>query len=59
MEIIKEDIFNPDDEYMVDTKLFKMCWGCESKHKVGHMVWDNTKLRRIFFCENCFSNLKD
>ena len=57
-EIIKDDIFNPNDEYTVDTKLFKVCWGCETKHKSGHMVWDSSKLRRIFFCEDCFEKLK-
>ncbi|MFX0024099.1 MAG: hypothetical protein ACFE9S_17360 [Candidatus Hermodarchaeota archaeon] len=56
-EIIKEDVFNPKDEYFIDTKLFKMCWGCEKKYKAGHMVWDASKLRRIFLCEDCFLNL--
>ncbi|MFX0072705.1 MAG: hypothetical protein ACFFAO_16600 [Candidatus Hermodarchaeota archaeon] len=59
MEIIKDDTFNVKDEYFVNTKVFKMCWGCETKHKSGHMVWDSSKLRRIFFCENCFAKLKD
>lgn len=58
-EIIKDDIFNAGDEYLVKTDAFKMCWGCETKHKSGHMVYDATKLRRIFFCENCFMKLKD
>ncbi|MFX1569158.1 MAG: hypothetical protein ACFFCV_12410 [Promethearchaeota archaeon] len=56
-EIIKYDTFHFDDEYVVDTKVNKMCWGCEKKHKVGHMVWDASKFRRIFFCEDCFSKL--
>jgi len=58
-EIIKGDTFKTTDEYFVDTKVFKMCWGCETKHKSGHMVWDNTKMRRIFLCEDCFAKLKD
>jgi hypothetical protein len=58
-EIIKDDIFKVKDEYFVDTDLPKMCWGCETKHKSGHMVWDATKLRRIFLCEECFAKLKD
>jgi len=57
-EIIKNDIFNSKDEYIVDTKLLKMCWGCETKHETGHMVWDTTKMRRIFFCEDCYAKLK-
>ncbi|MFX1313099.1 MAG: hypothetical protein ACFFHD_10885 [Promethearchaeota archaeon] len=57
-EIIKDDVFKTEDEYFVDTKLFKLCWGCEMKHKSGHMVWDITKNRRIFFCEDCFAKLK-
>ena len=56
-EIIKDDTFNKADEYLVDTKVPKMCWGCETKHKSGHMVWDSTKTRRIFFCEDCFKKL--
>jgi len=59
MEIIKDDDFNTSDEYFVDTNLFKMCWGCETKHKSGHMVWDASKFRRFFFCEECFKKLKD
>ncbi|MFX1409424.1 MAG: hypothetical protein ACFFA6_03670 [Promethearchaeota archaeon] len=58
-EIIKNDTFNKTDEYFVDTKLAKMCWGCEKKHKSGHMVWNNSKIRRIFFCEDCFKKLMD
>ena len=58
-EIIKGDTFKTTDEYFVDTKVFKMCWGCETKHKSGHMVWDITKMRRIFLCEDCFTKLKD
>ena len=58
-EIIKDDTFKTGDEYFVDTKEYKMCWGCETKHKSGHMVWDATKLRRIFLCEDCFAKLKD
>ena len=57
-EIIKDDVFKTENEYFVDTKLLKMCWGCEMKHKSGHMVWDTTKMRRIFFCEDCFAKLK-
>jgi hypothetical protein len=57
-EIIKNDRFNIGDEYRVDTKVSKMCWGCEKKHQSGHMVWDVTKMRRIFFCEDCFDELK-
>jgi len=56
-EIIENDAFDANNEYLVDTKKLKMCWGCETKHLVGHMVWDNTKLRRIFFCESCFKKL--
>ena len=59
MDIIKDNDFNVSDEYIVDTEIYKMCWGCETKHKSGHMVWDSTKLRRIFFCEDCFKKLKD
>ena len=57
-EIIKDDKFHVDDEYIVDTKIYKMCWGCERKKTSGHMVWDASKLRRIFFCDECFANLK-
>ncbi len=57
-ELIKGDTFNESDEYFVDANLFKMCWGCETKHKSGHMVWDVTKMRRIFFCEECFKSMK-
>ena len=58
-EIIKGDTFNESDEYFVNTHMFKMCWGCETKHKSGHMVWDVTKMRRIFFCEECFAKMKN
>jgi len=58
-EIIKDDTFHATDEYSVDTKVFKMCWGCETKHKSGHMVWDASKFRRIFLCEECFKKLKE
>jgi len=58
-EIIKDDTFNTTNEYFVDTNVFKMCWGCETKHKSGHMVWDASKFRRFFFCEECFKKLKD
>ncbi len=58
-EIIKDDIFKADDEYLVNTNVFKMCWGCETKHKSGHMVMDTSKMRRIFFCKECFKKLKD
>ena len=57
-EMIKEDTFHPSDEYFVNTKVYKMCWGCESKHKSGHMVWDATKLRKFFLCEECFKKLE-
>ncbi len=56
-EIIKDDTFDKNNQYFVDTKLPKMCWGCETKSNSGYMVWNNTKLRRIFFCDECFSNL--
>ncbi|MFX1279174.1 MAG: hypothetical protein ACFFA3_07135 [Promethearchaeota archaeon] len=56
-EIIKDDTFKTDDNYFVDAKVSKMCWGCETKHKSGYMVWNSTKLRRIFFCKECFSKL--
>ena len=59
MEIIKDDNFNMEDEYFVDTQKTKMCWGCETKHKSGHMVWNATKLRRIFLCEECFKKFKN
>ena len=58
-ELIKGDTFDRTNEYLVDTNKYKLCWGCETKHKSGHMVWDATKTRRIFFCEDCFSKLKD
>ncbi|MFX1303406.1 MAG: hypothetical protein ACFE9X_08625 [Promethearchaeota archaeon] len=58
-ELIKDDTFHAEDEYFVDTKLYKMCWGCETKHKSGHMVWDASKKRRIFFCKDCYAKLKD
>lgn len=57
-EIIQDDNFHVDDEYSVDTSVYKMCWGCEKKHKSGHMVWDASKIRRIFFCEDCFLKLR-
>lgn len=56
-EIIKNDTFHTDDNHFVNTNVLKMCWGCESKHKSGYMVWNATKLRRIFFCEDCFDRL--
>jgi len=57
-ELIMDDLFNPTDSYLVNTHLTKMCWGCETKYKIGYMVRDNSKLRRIFFCENCYKKLK-
>ena len=58
-EIIKDDVFNTGDSYFVDTKVGKMCWGCEKKHTSGYMVWDSTKMRRIFFCKECFEKLNN
>ncbi|NVM44974.1 MAG: hypothetical protein HWN79_08660 [Candidatus Lokiarchaeota archaeon] len=58
-EIIKDDVFKADDEYLVQTNAYKMCWGCETKHKSGHMVYDASKMRRIFFCEDCFVKVRD
>ncbi|MBD3255946.1 MAG: hypothetical protein GF383_12690 [Candidatus Lokiarchaeota archaeon] len=58
MEIIKDDDFDVKSEYSVSTDIDKMCWGCETKHKSGHMVWDSTQMRRFFFCDECFENLK-
>ncbi|TFG08191.1 MAG: hypothetical protein EU539_03030 [Promethearchaeota archaeon] len=58
-EIIKDDDFKVNDEYRVDTDVYKMCWGCETKHKAGHMVFDASKMRRIFFCDDCFAKLKE
>ncbi|MFX1586197.1 MAG: hypothetical protein ACFFDL_16745 [Promethearchaeota archaeon] len=58
-EIIKGDTFKTTDEYFVNSKVFKMCWGCETKNKSGHMVWDSNKMRRIFLCEDCFTKLKN
>ncbi|MFX1345618.1 MAG: hypothetical protein ACFFBC_13185 [Promethearchaeota archaeon] len=58
-EIIHDDTFKIDDNYFIDTKVVKMCWGCETKHKSGYMVWDATKLRRIFLCKECFARLGD
>jgi fumarate reductase subunit C len=57
-EIIKDDTFETKDNNYVDTELFKMCWKCERKYKSGYMVRDVTKLRKIFFCEECFAKLK-
>ena len=59
MEIIKDDVFRLDDVYVVDTKFPKLCWGCETKQNFGYMVYDTSKMRRIFFCENCFTKLKN
>jgi hypothetical protein len=56
-EIIRDDSFHEDDNYFVSTNVLKMCWGCETKHKSGYMVWDTTKLRRIFFCKDCIERL--
>lgn len=56
-EMIKDDKFNSMDEYSVESGVSIMCWGCESKHKSGHMVWNTTKMRRIFFCDDCFNKL--
>jgi hypothetical protein len=56
-EIIKNDTFHIADNYFVNTNVLKMCWGCESKHKSGYMVWNASKMRRIFFCEDCFDRL--
>jgi hypothetical protein len=57
-EIIRDDDFHVDDQHAVETNLYKLCWGCEKKYKAGHMVWDASKFRRIFFCEECFLNLQ-
>ena len=59
IEIIKDNNFKLDDEYLVNTDAYKMCWGCETKHKSGHMVYDATRMRRIFFCENCFMKMRN
>ena len=56
-EFIKDDVFDPKDDYYVDTDIYKMCWGCETKHKSGHMVRNVSRMRKIFFCEDCFKKL--
>jgi hypothetical protein len=58
-ELIKDDKFDVKDEYTVNTEINKCCWGCEKGCKEGHMVWNNSKTRRIFFCDDCFKKLKD
>lgn len=58
MEIIKDDHFDMEDKYRVDTDINKCCWGCEKACKTGYMVWDTTKTRRIFFCEDCLNKMK-
>lgn len=58
-ELIKDDNFDTKNEYVIDTDVYKLCWGCEKKSKSGHMVWNTSKTRRIFFCDECFNNLKD
>ena len=55
--IIKDDTFDVKNKYFVETNLPKLCWSCETKHNAGYMVWDSTKLRRIFFCEECVKKL--
>ena len=57
-ELIKEDNFDMKDEYIVNTEVQKLCWGCERKSNSGHMVWDSSKGRRIFFCDDCFEERK-
>lgn len=57
-ELIKDDKFDLKDEYSVNTDISKCCWNCEKGSKNGRMVWNNTKTRRIFFCENCFEEMK-
>ncbi|MFW9879844.1 MAG: hypothetical protein ACFFG0_42770 [Candidatus Thorarchaeota archaeon] len=56
---MKNDNFDVGNEYSVDFILSKICWDCETKHMSGHMVWDATKTRNIFLCENCFNKLKN
>jgi hypothetical protein len=57
-EIIKDDKFDLNDKYRVNTDIKKCCWGCEKGCEDGYMVWDTTKTRRIFFCQDCLDNLK-
>jgi len=56
-EIIKGDTFDKKDSYLVSGKHPKMCWGCETKHKEGYMVRDVSKMRSIFFCQDCYDKL--
>ncbi len=58
-ELIKDDTFRTEDEYFEETVLTKMCWSCETNHKSGHKVYDTSKMRRIFFCEECYTKLKN
>ncbi len=51
--------FRTEDEYFEDTVLTKMCWSYVMKHKSGHTVYDATKMRRLFFCEECYIKLKN
>lgn len=57
MEIIEGDKFDKKSKWRTDTDVDKMCWGCEKKHKSGYLVYDTTKTRRIFFCEDCFEKI--
>jgi hypothetical protein len=59
MELIKDDKFDAKDFYIIDTDEYKLCWGCETKHKSGYMVRDVSKMRRIFFCKECYDKLKE
>ncbi|MBD3195874.1 MAG: hypothetical protein GF317_12505 [Candidatus Lokiarchaeota archaeon] len=56
-EIIKGDSFDTSTTYRVDTEVTKMCWGCEKKNTTGYMVYDTSKMRSIFFCEDCYNKL--
>ena len=56
-ELIKDDNFDKNDTYFVEGHYTKMCWGCETAHKLGYMVKDTSKGRRIFFCQECYDKM--
>jgi hypothetical protein len=57
MEIIEGDKFDKSSAWRTDTDIVKMCWGCETKHTSGYLVYDTSKTRRIFFCEDCYKRI--
>ncbi|MGV9172340.1 MAG: hypothetical protein ACOC44_17960 [Promethearchaeia archaeon] len=56
-EIIEGDKFDKKTKWRTNTDVVKMCWGCEKKFTTGFLVYNTSKGRRFFLCEDCYKKI--